>query len=369
MSNGCFRVKKGFTVVQNNIARDDRLSIKAKGLYLVIQSYITMPDREWHKTDFMNMVSEGKGAFESAWKELKENGYIKCYVTSNGHGTNREYELLDIPEEGPWEIYPSRENENQERETIANTEVVQVPENQVPGNQVAGNQVHGNQVPDNRYPENKDLKDKTMNINNIYINPSFSKSDERKIDTKIPDISFDLSKPVDDSLYELVDEDLAASQGIPLDYAFDEPRFKIALAELAGWNDFLQKDENEITKETYRLVLELISEMGTTMGMQEIKGQPVSYKHVIDCLNRIMKDESASYGKHPLMFYVDCTVEKYIKATKVTNIRNTRNYLKSLIWENFHNYKLDWESSIQKTMHTPLEELKREVQEKYKQWC
>lgn len=378
MSNGCFRVKKGFTVVQNNIARDNRLSIKAKGLYLVIQSYITMPDREWHKTDFMNMVSEGKGAFESAWKELKDNGYIKCYVTSNGHGTNREYDLLDTPEEGHWEIFIKQENDltecetnEQERETLANTGSVQVPENQVPGNQVAGNQVpgnhaHGNQVPGNRGYINKDSFNNTKSINIINNNHSFIQTDtivenEGMNDEPIPDITFDLAKPVDESLFEFVEGELQENQCIPLDYAFEKEKFKIALAELSGWNEYLERDnESDINRETFRLILDIISEMGTTMGRQDIKGSAVSYKNVIDCLNRIMKD-STSNQDYPLMFFIECTVEKYVNATKCTNIMNSRKYLKSMIWENFHNYKLNWESSIHNTSQNLYDEFLRKA--------
>ena len=53
MAEGFFRSKKGFTVVQNEITRDVKISLKAKGLYLVIQAYISMPDKKWTKEDFM----------------------------------------------------------------------------------------------------------------------------------------------------------------------------------------------------------------------------------------------------------------------------------------------------------------------------
>ncbi len=49
MAEGFFRSKKGFTVIQNEITRDTGISLKAKGLYLIIQAYITMPDKKWQK--------------------------------------------------------------------------------------------------------------------------------------------------------------------------------------------------------------------------------------------------------------------------------------------------------------------------------
>ena len=105
MAEGFFRSKKGFTVVQNEITRDVNISLKAKGLYLVIQAYISMPDKKWTKEDFRNLTKEGKKAFDSAWKELKESGYLKVHIMSDNGRWRTEYELLDEPEEGPHTLY------------------------------------------------------------------------------------------------------------------------------------------------------------------------------------------------------------------------------------------------------------------------
>ena len=105
MAEGFFRSKKGFTVVQNEITKDANISLKAKGLYLVIQAYISMPDRKWTKEDFMRLAKEGKKAFDSAWKELKESGYLKVNIMSDNVRWRTEYELLDEPEEGPHTLY------------------------------------------------------------------------------------------------------------------------------------------------------------------------------------------------------------------------------------------------------------------------
>ena len=43
-------------------------------------------------------------AFDSAWKELKESGYLKVHIMSD-NGRRTEYELLDEPEEGPHTLY------------------------------------------------------------------------------------------------------------------------------------------------------------------------------------------------------------------------------------------------------------------------
>ena len=101
MAEGFFRSKKGFTVVQNEITRDVKISLKAKGLYLVIQAYISMPDKKWTKEDFRNLTKEGKKAFDSAWKELKDFGYLKVHFMLDNGKWKTEYELLDEPDLGP----------------------------------------------------------------------------------------------------------------------------------------------------------------------------------------------------------------------------------------------------------------------------
>ena len=107
MAEGFFRSKKGFTVVQNEITRDVKISLKAKGLYLVIQAYISMPDKKWTKEDFRNLTKEGKKAFDSAWKELKDFGYLKVHFMPDNGVWRAEYELLDEPDLGPHTLYHS----------------------------------------------------------------------------------------------------------------------------------------------------------------------------------------------------------------------------------------------------------------------
>jgi len=103
--NGRFRKKKVFfTQVSNNALRDKTLSLKAKGLYSLIQSYITIEDFTLYKDYLKSFCKEGTKAFESAWKELKDEGYLIQYrLQDNTPDKNNkkkmtfyyEYELLD----------------------------------------------------------------------------------------------------------------------------------------------------------------------------------------------------------------------------------------------------------------------------------
>ena len=100
METGRFRKKKiYFTQVSNQALRDINLSLKAKGLYALIQSYITIEDFTLYKTFLLKNCKEGKKAFESAWKELKDLGYLLQYRLQGEKGQFfYEYELLDEPQ-------------------------------------------------------------------------------------------------------------------------------------------------------------------------------------------------------------------------------------------------------------------------------
>lgn len=89
-------------MVSNDIIRNDSVSLKAKGLYALIQSYITLENFTLYKGFLQSKCIEGERAFDSAWRELKEKGYLVQYKLKDE--SNRyfyEYELLDEPKPYP----------------------------------------------------------------------------------------------------------------------------------------------------------------------------------------------------------------------------------------------------------------------------
>ena len=102
--SGRFRKKKiNFSMVSNSIIRDADISLKAKGLYALIQSYITIENFTLYKGFLQSKCREGKKAFESAWQELKKSGYLVQYRMQDEETKQFywEYELLDEIEQLP----------------------------------------------------------------------------------------------------------------------------------------------------------------------------------------------------------------------------------------------------------------------------
>lgn len=63
-----------FTIVNNDLLKDPKLSMQAKGLYAYLRSNHT----SWkiYKTEIYNHFSNGRDAISSAWKELVESGWL-----------------------------------------------------------------------------------------------------------------------------------------------------------------------------------------------------------------------------------------------------------------------------------------------------
>lgn len=99
--NGAFRKKKVyFSQVSNTALRDKNLSLKAKGLYSLICSYITLEDFILYKDYLISLSTDKKDGFNRAWDELKSKGYLVQYYVRNDSGQYiYEYELLDQPRE------------------------------------------------------------------------------------------------------------------------------------------------------------------------------------------------------------------------------------------------------------------------------
>lgn len=92
----------GFTMAYNPVLRDKTLSLTAKGLYLVISSFIGMP--RWSLTKgTLAKYCESRYALEKAWRELQDSGYLKHrFFQFNGTGSFVHiYDLLQIPNDAP----------------------------------------------------------------------------------------------------------------------------------------------------------------------------------------------------------------------------------------------------------------------------
>lgn len=107
-----FRVEKNhsYTVMANHHLRDERLSLKSKGLLSLI---LSLPD-DWRiSIEGMTQFSaDGKDAIRSAIRELTDAGYITRAQTHSEAGTFSGYDYIvhETPVASPSSGFPTMEN-------------------------------------------------------------------------------------------------------------------------------------------------------------------------------------------------------------------------------------------------------------------
>lgn len=119
-----FRVEKNhsYTVMANHHLRDERLSLKSKGLLSVI---LSLPD-DWRiSIEGMTQFSaDGKDAIRSAIRELTDTGYITRAQTHSEAGkfSGYDYVVHETPTASPSSGFPTMEKQTTENPTLRNTE-------------------------------------------------------------------------------------------------------------------------------------------------------------------------------------------------------------------------------------------------------
>lgn len=119
-----FRVEKNhsYTVMANHHLRDERLSLKSKGLLSLI---LSLPD-DWRISieGMTQFSSDGKDAIRSAIRELTDAGYITRAQTHSEAGTFSGYDYIvhETPAASPSSGFPTMEKPTTENPTLRNTE-------------------------------------------------------------------------------------------------------------------------------------------------------------------------------------------------------------------------------------------------------
>ena len=175
-----------FTMVDNRVIENKNLSMKAKGLYLIIMHYVTIPNFTLNKRYLMSLSKEGERAFDSTWKELKDAGYLKQYrLKGEGGKWVYEYELL---------IEPIIENDIKEMQNKKPSTSAKVESY----NNIKKNNFTNNSIPQNnkKYsPKNKENKNNTGKGASANVNDNFKKYDADELEKMLLESQKDKFKP------------------------------------------------------------------------------------------------------------------------------------------------------------------------------
>ena len=342
--NGSFRKRQSFTMASNAAIRDKGLSLKAKGLYTLIMSYITMPDFTLTKVFLLKHCTEGERAFNSAWDELKNRGFLKVHFIPTGEngGWRAEYELMDEAsmDEGTHTYYHNRKGE------ITKTNLTRKKPNR--------EENAGKQIPE-RNPQNVGNGDRTLqnrsngkrtyakrsnaNVeNNIILsdNTDFNISDNQSIV---------LEKGEGATREELQDQvvmELSETQNIPYRYAQEKEKMTCAIHYLTDW-EFKQRypemKDGQVNKRkmsAFNFCVNCLIEMACSLKPQNDRGSAVSYRQVIDYIN----EHSNGCQEGGLGEFIERAVDDFMNAKQEREIRDLRKYTMSVLWNCFATYRV-----------------------------
>lgn len=362
--DGYFRSKKGYTVVQNDITDDYLLSLKAKGLYLLIQSKITTPYKKWKKSEFIRKSRDGEKSFCTAWNELKEHGYLKVHMYPNGNSWRIEFELLNEASAGAHTFYYNakgdltstnltRSHNRAKKDNESN--VIKASEQRIPllGSNANDSIAEGHNAND---PNNNNYYNITPHNNTYIVNPSINSSTEAQKD-RLKDtqcaVVLDPFLQLDSKKKASVTNILEAENGIPYYIIKDMSLAQDMIQVLSDWNELANSSEySDMEKYTYRLAVQSLIEMVTSTQIQKYNGTQVSSANVIDQLNIIYRENSAK----SLRFFVENCTEIFICQLREKKIPYPEAYMKSVIWSNIGTFKLKWEGFFYRTYNNVANE-------------
>jgi hypothetical protein len=103
------KVNQNYTIVKNNILKNESMSLKAKGLLCLLLSL--PPDWIIYKTQLSQFSSDGRDATTGAFNELVEMGYITSMKLVNEKGQKMGYDYIVYDEIPPDDsVKPITEN-------------------------------------------------------------------------------------------------------------------------------------------------------------------------------------------------------------------------------------------------------------------
>lgn len=116
---------RNYTVVDNEIIRETRLSLKAKGMMLIL---LSLPDNWRFSEDWLvTQASDGKTAVRAALHELEALGYLKRH-REHRDGKLREsiYEIYEQPHDSDFQTLENQNFENRKLLNTNNNEILSI---------------------------------------------------------------------------------------------------------------------------------------------------------------------------------------------------------------------------------------------------
>ncbi|MBU5428408.1 helix-turn-helix domain-containing protein [Tissierella pigra] len=347
----------GYGMIPKAVLMDQRLSVKAKGIYAYFASYTGSGNSSFpKKQNILFHLGINESTYYVHYRQLIDCNYLTTKQRKvNGSFSVNDYFLVDNPDELLVEDKKNKEtvkdenikeNSNHNLETpnpknkdmdeiVANTDLLSNPKNcdmdknieiKIPNPKFCDM--------DEEDTENKDMENTDSNSNSFNSNsfniiiPSFNKNkyeeNEGKNEIEITT--------------EEIEKDIKESNGIPYKYAKDENLMRKTLRHLTQYEYHEDIYQEDTLKNIYNTSIECLVDMLTNRDYTYYKGSKLSYSKILDMLNNIIEPENIL----SLTYFMESFVEKYIQISEGYEISSYESHLKSCMIQYFKDYKIEF---------------------------
>lgn len=201
---------------------------------------------------------------------------------------------------------------------------------------------------------NNDTTNTKSNLENIVENKSIYRGKTLTIESENHGM-MDTSTVVFDAKdnMNVITNQLLGNRSIPYQWARNTEYMRSAIRILFNETMLGTSTEDEPYRNLqYQHLVQALTEMTTTEGVQSYNGAMVNNFQVIDQINKMLKSE---HGLLELNALGEASMYRYALALKEKELRNPIRYLKSIIWSAFSTYKFDNEGMFRRFEREYLE--------------
>lgn len=325
----------GYGIIPKAVMIDERLSVKAKGIYAYFASYTGSGNSSFPKrSNILFHLDLSETTYYTHYNQLIEFNYITTKQRSlNGKLSVNDYFLVDNPDElsiedkdNKLEVsnkipYPKKQDMD---ESVANGDSVPYPKKQDMDIQYMEKQDMKKQ-----YMEKQDTNSNSLNKNNLNNN---------SINTNIHSFKEKEGKNDLEKTIEEIEKDIRENKGIPYYYGKSENLMEQTIKHLIQYEHFEKIYKNQSKENIYNMSISCLVDMATNEGYTYYKGSKLSYAKVLDLINNIIDPEDI----FSFTYFMESFVDKYIEISEGYEILSYENHMKSCMIQYFRDYKIEF---------------------------
>lgn len=330
----------GYGMIPKAIMIDERLTLKAKGIYAYFASYTGSGNSSFPKRDnILFHLNINESTYYTHYNRLIDLNYLtKKQRKSNGRLAINDYFLVDNPNELIVEEkellaqisskipYPKKEDMD---ELIVNTDFPPHPKKE--------DTVNSNiKLP---YPKKEDME-KEYTVKE-YMENEDTNSNSIKSNNSIKNIhSFyenERTNELEKDIQEILEE-IKINEGIPYKYAANKKLMEKIIKYISQYETLHYEYRDDVKENIHNAAIELLIDMLTSKEPIYYKNAKLSYVNIIDAVNSVLNIERLT----DFIYVIEDFVSKYIEISQEYKVRSYSNHMRSCMLQFFNDYKISF---------------------------